>query len=127
MRPMEYDVVDLNGSSDDQRSALNAAGADGWVLVHLEHQGITVARAYLAREARETDNGRGNPEEKVQTDEPSRSLSDHVHAGAVDLPAAVTVENAESVVVQEAAETKPDAPQSVETSGSADGDTAASI
>lgn len=125
MRRMEYDVVDLNGSSDDQRSALNAAGADGWVLVHLEHQGITVARAYFAREARDD----GYDQSDVGSQPKAQALAvDHPATGEdIEAQPAVTVENAESVVVQEAAETKPDAPQSVETSGSADGDTAASI
>ena len=58
---IEYKVADLQGDSPTQEAALSALGAEGWVMVGIEHMGSMAAKAYLMRQVQQTDDGRGDP------------------------------------------------------------------
>lgn len=68
MRKLEYKIVDLPGSREEQTAALNALGQEGWILVTLEHPGQMIA--VVARDFQETDDGKGDakkaPEQKAE-------------------------------------------------------------
>lgn len=118
MRKFEYKVAEVAGQADGQQSALNELGAEGWVLTHIEHYGITQARAYLMRAAPEANEDSSDPSGKDGTDEPK-----HLEAPKSEA-AALTVQNAETVTVETTEQpVEGDGPAAVETSGSADGDT----